>query len=231
MSRHSHGTSSCEHLPSSRRYPGSQRMAQHRIKCPYAFTRSPSHQHLEHYDHPPAVRRIRHHLRRRYVPRRTSLCQPHHSPPHPGGTSAGVAAGRLAAADPSLRVLVLETGPHTQEDPAHVQPARFLTHIRPDTTTARHIPARPSAHLGGRQLVVQSAQCVGGASSINCAYLVRLVVLRVADTRCCVSRQSRCTRAQRALTMIAGRTSMETLDGASPICSRSARRFASRSFP
>ncbi|KAI0768758.1 alcohol oxidase-like protein [Trametes elegans] len=90
-----------------------------------------------------------------------------------GGTAAGVIAGRLSAAAPALRILLLETGPHTQEDLAHVQPARFLSHLRPDTTTVRHIAARQSEHLGGRQLVIQCGQCVGGGSSVNFAMYTR----------------------------------------------------------
>ncbi|KAL1942491.1 hypothetical protein VTO73DRAFT_6093 [Trametes versicolor] len=84
-----------------------------------------------------------------------------------GGTAAGVIAGRLSSACPSLRILMLETGPHTQEDLAHVQPARFLSHLRPDTITAKHVVARPSEHLDGRSLIVQCGQCVGGGSSVN----------------------------------------------------------------
>ncbi|KAI0644558.1 alcohol oxidase-like protein [Trametes meyenii] len=84
-----------------------------------------------------------------------------------GGTAAGVAAGRLAAADPTLRILLIETGPHTQRDLAHVQPARFFSHLLPDTITAKHVVSRPSEHLNGRQLVVQTGHCVGGGSSVN----------------------------------------------------------------
>ncbi|KAI0666532.1 alcohol oxidase-like protein [Trametes maxima] len=84
-----------------------------------------------------------------------------------GGTAAGVAAGRLAAADPTLRILLIETGPHTKQDLAHVQPARFFSHLLPDTITAKHVVSRPSEHLDGRQLVVQTGHCVGGGSSVN----------------------------------------------------------------
>ncbi|KAI0633730.1 alcohol oxidase-like protein [Trametes polyzona] len=83
------------------------------------------------------------------------------------GAAAGVIAGRLATACPTLRILMLETGPHTQEHLAHVQPARFLSHLRPDSTTVKHVVARPSVHLDGRQLVVSCGRCVGGGSSVN----------------------------------------------------------------
>lgn len=39
-----------------------------------------------------------------------------------GGITACVVAGRLAARDPSLRILILEGGQHALEEAAHVQP-------------------------------------------------------------------------------------------------------------
>ncbi|KAG1904334.1 uncharacterized protein F5891DRAFT_1184545 [Suillus fuscotomentosus] len=36
-----------------------------------------------------------------------------------GGTTACVVAGRLAAYDPSLRILILEAGQHTLNKPIH----------------------------------------------------------------------------------------------------------------
>ncbi|KAI1785923.1 alcohol oxidase-like protein [Ganoderma leucocontextum] len=84
-----------------------------------------------------------------------------------GGTAAGIIFGRLAAADPSLRILMLEIGPTIKDDLAHLQPARFLTHLAPDSKTIKHVVGKPSDHLNGRQLVVQCGQCVGGGSSVN----------------------------------------------------------------
>ncbi|KAJ7733038.1 GMC oxidoreductase-domain-containing protein [Mycena metata] len=77
-----------------------------------------------------------------------------------GGTTACVVAGRLAAADNTLRILAYE--------PLHVQPGRYLFDLRapgPDVFTVHH--ANPSAPLGGRILRVSSASCVGGGSSVN----------------------------------------------------------------
>ncbi|TBU37884.1 alcohol oxidase-like protein [Dichomitus squalens] len=90
-----------------------------------------------------------------------------------GGTTAGIIVGRLAAADPSLRILILETGPHTQDDLSHTQPARFLTHLQPGSKTIRNVVAKPSKHLNGRELAVQCGQCVGGGSSVNFAMYTR----------------------------------------------------------
>lgn len=78
-------------------------------------------------------------------------------------------AGRLAAADPSLAILIVEAGPTTQDDDLHRQPARYLYHLRPDTNTVKFNVGRESAALGGRAPVVPCGQCVGGGSSVNCA--------------------------------------------------------------
>ncbi|KAI0070144.1 alcohol oxidase [Panus rudis PR-1116 ss-1] len=83
------------------------------------------------------------------------------------GTTACLVAGRLIKADPSLKILLIENGPHTQEDLAHVQPARYPAHLAPDSKTVRFVEGKPSAALGGRSIVVPAGQCVGGGSSVN----------------------------------------------------------------
>ncbi|THG95460.1 hypothetical protein EW026_g6199 [Hermanssonia centrifuga] len=84
-----------------------------------------------------------------------------------GGTASCVTAGRLADADPSLRILIVEAGPHTQENLAHTQPARYLSHLAPTTKTMRFVIANPEPELDGRQTIVPCGQCVGGGSSVN----------------------------------------------------------------
>ncbi|KAI0744641.1 alcohol oxidase-like protein [Earliella scabrosa] len=84
-----------------------------------------------------------------------------------GGTTGCVVAGRLAAADPSLSILVVEAGPTTRNDDLHTQPARYLYHLRPETSTIKFNVGRESAALGGRAPVVPCGQCVGGGSSVN----------------------------------------------------------------
>ena len=76
--------------------------------------------------------------------------------------------GRLAAADPSLCILMLETGSPTKDNLAHIQPARYLTHIAPGSDTVKHVVSNPSDYLNGRRLTVQCGQCVGGGSSVGC---------------------------------------------------------------
>jgi alcohol oxidase len=88
-----------------------------------------------------------------------------------GGAAGCIVAGRLAAADPDLRIHVLEAGPPTYNDPAHRQPARFFSHLATGSRTVRVHTSRPSAALGGRSTLVPSGQCLGGGGSINCTSL------------------------------------------------------------
>lgn len=53
-----------------------------------------------------------------------------------GGTAACVAAGRLAKANPDLKILLIEGGKNNFEDPTVVNPAVYLTHLAPDSKTA-----------------------------------------------------------------------------------------------
>ena len=76
--------------------------------------------------------------------------------------------GRLAAADPSLRILMLEAGPQTKDDLAHIQPGRFLTHLLPGSNTVKRVVGKRSDYLNGRQLTIPFGQCVGGGSSVGC---------------------------------------------------------------
>ncbi|KAG2035609.1 alcohol oxidase-like protein [Suillus americanus] len=85
-----------------------------------------------------------------------------------GGTTACVVAGRLAAWDPSLSILILEGGQHTLNQAAHVQPYRFPSHRTPSTSTTMIFNVgNPSPRLNGRALIVPCAHCIGGGSSVN----------------------------------------------------------------
>jgi choline dehydrogenase-like flavoprotein len=85
-----------------------------------------------------------------------------------GGTCACVTAGRLAAADPNLRILLIEAGKNTKGLQAHVQPARYPSHLAPHSTTMTFHESQPSPALGGRAAIVPIGHCVGGGSSVNC---------------------------------------------------------------
>lgn len=53
-----------------------------------------------------------------------------------GGTAACVVAGRLAKADPSLKILLVEGGKNNYNDPTVVNPAVYLSHLAPTSSTA-----------------------------------------------------------------------------------------------
>ena len=88
--------------------------------------------------------------------------------PTPGGTTACVVAGRLTATDPSLRILIIESGQHSRDVPSHVQPCRYVQHLAPDSTTLSPYIAKPSTHLNGRGIAVACGRGVGGGSTVNC---------------------------------------------------------------
>ena len=84
-----------------------------------------------------------------------------------GGAAACVVAGRLAAADASLRILLLEAGPTTYNNPAHTIPLNFRSNLTPGSHTVRAHVSQPSAALGGRTTSVPCGQCLGGGGSVN----------------------------------------------------------------
>ena len=104
-----------------------------------------------------------------------------------GGATACVTAGRLAEADPSLKILVrfqkkdwcisifliqiaqiVEAGPHTRDEPNHIQPGRYLScFFRPTETFTFHM-AEPSPAVGDRSVGVPTGRALGGGSSVNC---------------------------------------------------------------
>ncbi|KAI0301548.1 alcohol oxidase-like protein [Multifurca ochricompacta] len=90
-----------------------------------------------------------------------------------GGTAGCVIASRLAVADPDLHILILEAGPTTYNDPAHTQPARYLSHLARGSRTARAHVSQPSSALGGRSMTVHCGQCLGGGGSINSMFYTR----------------------------------------------------------
>ncbi|KAJ7493820.1 GMC oxidoreductase-domain-containing protein [Mycena latifolia] len=86
-----------------------------------------------------------------------------------GGTTACVVAGRLAAADNTLRILASRRQrAQTREDPLHIQPARYLANMwDPSAETLTRHRTNPGVNVKGRALSVSHACCVGGGSSIN----------------------------------------------------------------
>ncbi|KAG9316082.1 hypothetical protein JVU11DRAFT_3753 [Chiua virens] len=90
-----------------------------------------------------------------------------------GGTTACVVAGRLIAADPNLRILIIESGQHSRDVPIHTQPCRFVEHFKPNTTTLSFHAGKASADLNGRTPFIGCGKSVGGGSAVNFMLYVR----------------------------------------------------------
>ncbi|KAJ7731929.1 hypothetical protein DFH07DRAFT_991055 [Mycena maculata] len=84
-----------------------------------------------------------------------------------GGAAGCVVAGRLAAADPSLKILIIEAGKHTKDIPTHTQPGRYFANLASGGDTFTFHVAKPSEALGNRPCIIPSGKGVGGGSSIN----------------------------------------------------------------
>ncbi|KAF7348027.1 Alcohol oxidase [Mycena sanguinolenta] len=84
-----------------------------------------------------------------------------------GGTAACVTASRLATAFPDLKILVLESGPTTKDKKEHIQPGHFISHLVPTSQTMQFYTSKPSEYIAGRAIVIPSARCIGGGSSVN----------------------------------------------------------------
>ncbi|KAJ0120117.1 Alcohol oxidase [Diaporthe amygdali] len=84
-----------------------------------------------------------------------------------GGAAGCIVAGRLAEADPSLSVLVVESGPDNYGDPAVVVPAFWLSHMDPNDKFILPYKSSASSYLAGREVVVPTSRVLGGGSSVN----------------------------------------------------------------
>lgn len=84
-----------------------------------------------------------------------------------GGTAACIIAGRLAEADPSLSILVVEQGPNNLNDSTIVTPAVYLSHLQPTSKKTIFYKSNREEALNGREAVVPAGGVLGGGSSIN----------------------------------------------------------------
>jgi len=90
-----------------------------------------------------------------------------------GGAAACVTVGRLIARNPSLKILVVESGKHSRDVPNQVEPCRFVEHLADNSTTVTRHKSKPSSFLDGRSAIVQSGHTVGGGSAVNFMVYVR----------------------------------------------------------
>ena len=76
-------------------------------------------------------------------------------------------AGRLAEANPSLQVLIIEAGKDNRDNPLVRVPALFLHNLKPDSGAVHLHISKPSPHVSGRCSTVESGRILGGGSSVN----------------------------------------------------------------
>ncbi|KAH9983847.1 alcohol oxidase-like protein [Xylariaceae sp. FL0662B] len=84
-----------------------------------------------------------------------------------GGTAACIVASRLADADKSLTILVIEAGDNNYNVPTIVNPIFLFTHVLPTSNTALFYKGGNETQLANREVVVPSGGVLGGGSSIN----------------------------------------------------------------
>ena len=84
-----------------------------------------------------------------------------------GGAAGCVIAGRLAKADPTLEILLIEQGDNNRDNPIITTPGFFLANLLPGSTTVEATIAKPSDLVAGRSIVVPSGRVLGGGSSVN----------------------------------------------------------------
>ncbi|KAF3003986.1 hypothetical protein E8E14_007276 [Neopestalotiopsis sp. 37M] len=84
-----------------------------------------------------------------------------------GGTAGCIVAARLAEADPSLSVLVVEAGDNNENIASIIHPVLFLGALMPTSTVTSFYSGTQEPQLGNRQLTVPVGSVLGGGSSIN----------------------------------------------------------------
>ncbi|KAJ8519059.1 hypothetical protein ONZ45_g3964 [Pleurotus djamor] len=84
-----------------------------------------------------------------------------------GGTTACVTAGRLAAAEPNLRILLVEQGPHTRGLQNHTAPVLSRTLLTPSSNVVTFNVSEKSDALSGRSVVVPSVMMYTRAAATD----------------------------------------------------------------
>ena len=78
-------------------------------------------------------------------------------------------AVRLVATDPSLSILVIESGKNNYNDSTPRNPVMSLSHLATVLKTARLYKAQPSEYLFGREAIIPAGNVlVEEAQSISC---------------------------------------------------------------
>jgi alcohol oxidase len=70
----------------------------------------------------------------------------------------------------------VEAGPHTRDEPNHIQPGRYLSCLLRPTETFTFHEAKPSPALCDRSVVVTTGRALGGGSSVNCMKIIFVII-------------------------------------------------------
>ncbi|KAJ7779226.1 GMC oxidoreductase-domain-containing protein [Mycena metata] len=87
-----------------------------------------------------------------------------------GGPAGCVVAGRLAYADPTLKVMLIEGGANNRDDPWVYRPGIYVRNMQKDGINDKatfYTDTVASSHLRGRRSIVPCANILGGGSSVN----------------------------------------------------------------
>ncbi|OQO03139.1 hypothetical protein B0A48_11394 [Cryoendolithus antarcticus] len=84
-----------------------------------------------------------------------------------GGLAGCVVAGRLAEADPSLSILIVEQGPNNYAVPEIIHPGLFPRNLHPTSKHTLFWQGNQSEVLANRRPIVPSGGTLGGGSSVN----------------------------------------------------------------
>ncbi|GJE96582.1 alcohol oxidase [Phanerochaete sordida] len=87
-----------------------------------------------------------------------------------GGPAGCVTAGRLAYADPTLKVMLIEGGANNRDDPWVYRPGIYVRNMQKNGINEKatfYTDTMASSHLRGRRSIVPCANILGGGSSIN----------------------------------------------------------------
>ncbi|KAI0915540.1 hypothetical protein AcV5_003732 [Taiwanofungus camphoratus] len=87
-----------------------------------------------------------------------------------GGPAGCVVAGRLAYADPTLKVMLIEGGANNRDDPWVYRPGIYVRNMQKDGVNDKatfYTDSMQSPYMRGRRSIVPCANILGGGSSIN----------------------------------------------------------------
>ncbi|EPS99789.1 hypothetical protein FOMPIDRAFT_1030775 [Fomitopsis schrenkii] len=87
-----------------------------------------------------------------------------------GGPAGCVVAGRLAYADPNLKVMLIEGGANNRDDPWVYRPGIYVRNMQNDGVNDKatfYTDSMQSPFMRGRRSIVPCANILGGGSSIN----------------------------------------------------------------